>query len=71
MQEMQVRSLGQEDVLEEEMVTHSNILAWEIPGTEEPSGLQSMGCRVRQDLVTEQQHIYAMEYQCNYNHYFF
>ena len=38
-----VRSLGQEDPLEEEMKTHSSILAWEIPWTEEPGGLQSMG----------------------------
>ena len=42
-QEMQVRSLGWEDPLEEGMVTHYNILAWRIPRTEEPSGLQSMG----------------------------
>ena len=42
-QEMQVLSLGQEDPLEDEMATHSNILAWEIPWTEEPGGLQSMG----------------------------
>ena len=43
MQEMKVRSLGQEDPLEEEMATHSRILAWRIPWTEEPGGLQSMG----------------------------
>ena len=43
MQETQVRSLGQEDALEEEMVTHSSILAWRIPWTEEPGRLQSMG----------------------------
>ena len=41
--ETQVRSLGQEDPLEKEMVTHSNILAWRIPWIEEPGGLQSMG----------------------------
>ena len=40
---MQVRSLGREDALEEEMATHSSILAWRIPWTEEPGGLQSMG----------------------------
>ena len=39
MQEMQVRSLGQEDTLEEEMASHSSILTWEIPWTEEPGGL--------------------------------
>ena len=43
MQETQVQSLGQEDSLEKEMATHSSILAWRIPGTEEPSGLPSMG----------------------------
>ena len=42
-QEMWVLSLGQEDPLEEEMATHSRILAWKIPWTEEPGGLQSMG----------------------------
>ena len=43
MQEAWVQSLGQEDPLEEEMVTHSSIFAWEIPWTEEPGGLPSMG----------------------------
>ena len=42
-QETRVRSLGREDLLEEEMTTHSSILAWEMPWTEEPGGLQSMG----------------------------
>ena len=42
-QEIQVRSLGQEDPLEKEMATHSRVLAWKIPWTEEPGGLQSMG----------------------------
>ena len=42
MQEMWIQSLGQEDPLEKEMATHSTILAWEIPWTEEPGGLQSM-----------------------------
>ena len=47
---MKVRSLGGEDSLEEEMATQSSILAWEIPGTEEPGGLQSRGLqRVRHD----------------------
>ena len=40
---MKVQSLGWEDALEESMATHSNILAWRIPWTEEPGGLQSMG----------------------------
>ena len=43
MLEMQVRFLGEEDPLEKEMVTHSSILAWEVPRTEEPIGLQFMG----------------------------
>ena len=43
MQEMQVKSLGQEDPLEEDMVTHCSILAWDISSIEEPRGLQSMG----------------------------
>ena len=42
-QEMQVRSLDREDLLQKNTATHSSILAWEIPGTEEPGGLQSMG----------------------------
>ena len=42
-QEMHVRSLGQEDPLEKEIATHSSILPWRIPWTEEPGGLQSMG----------------------------
>ena len=50
-QEMQVQSLGWEDPLEKETATHSSILAWEIPWTEEPSGLQSMGSH----RVTKQQ----------------
>ena len=43
MQEMLVRSLGQEDPLKKEIATHSSILAWEIPWTEKPGGLQSTG----------------------------
>ena len=43
MQETWVRSLGREDPLEKEMATHSSILAWRIPSTEEPGGLQSTG----------------------------
>ena len=50
MPETWVRSLGQEDPLEKEMATHSSSLAWEIPWTEEPHGLQSIGLqRVRHD----------------------
>ena len=46
MQETRVRFLGQEDPLVKEMATHSSILAWRIPWTEEPCRLQSMGCMV-------------------------
>ena len=42
-QEMRVWSLGQEDPLEEELATHSSIVAWKIPWTEEPGKIQSMG----------------------------
>ena len=52
-QETQVQSLGREDPLEEEVATHSRILAWRIPWTEESGGPQSMGSqRVRPDCVT-------------------
>ena len=61
MQEMQLWSLGWADPLKKEMVTHSSILTWEIPWTEEPSGLQSMGLRiVRHDLVTKQYNTWSM-----------
>ena len=54
MQETWVRSLGREDPLEKEMATHSSILAWEIPGTEEPGRLQFMELqRVRHNLMTK------------------
>ena len=57
MSESGVQFLGQEDPLEKEMTTHSSILAWEIPWTEEPAGLQSMGSqRVRHDLAAERDH---------------
>ena len=45
MQEVQLRSLGQEESLERETATHSSILAWRIQSTEEPGGLQSMGAQ--------------------------
>ena len=53
---MQVQFLGREDPLEKGMATHSSILAWEIPWTEDPGGLQSMGSRkVGHDWATQQQ----------------
>ena len=58
-QEMHIPSLGGEDPLEEEMATHSSILIWEIPWTEKPGGLQSMGLqRAGHDLMTEHTHIH-------------
>ena len=57
MQEIWVQPLGWEDPLEMEIATHSSILAWEIPWTEEPNGLQSMESqRVGHNLVIKQQH---------------
>ena len=53
MQETSIQSLGGEDPLEEEMATHFSILAWRIPWTKEPGGLQSMGSqRAGHDCVT-------------------
>ena len=63
MQETPVQSLGQEDPLEKEMATHSNILAWRIPWTEEPGGLQSMGSqRVGHDLGNQHFHFFISTY---------
>ena len=60
LQETRVQSLGQEDPLEKEMATHSSNLAWIIPWTEEPAGLQSMGSqRVGHDLATKPPPIYG------------
>ena len=54
-QEMQVQSLSQEYPLGKEMATHFSILAWEIPWTKEPGGLQSIGSqKVGQNLATKQ-----------------
>ena len=61
-QEMLVQSLDQEDPLEKEMATHSSVVAWEIPGTEEPGGLQSMRSQGgREDLAAE--HTTLLSYQ--------
>ena len=56
MQETQVESLGQEDPLEKEMATHSNILAWRIPWMEEPGRLQSM--ELQESDKTERLHFH-------------
>ena len=61
MQKTWVRSLGQEDPLEKGMATHSSILAWRIPWTEEPGRLHSMGTqRVRHDCVTTHTHMQSL-----------
>ena len=52
-QETQVQSLGQEDPLEEEMATHSSILDWKIPHTEEPGGLLSMESQKSQTQLSD------------------
>ena len=55
-QETWIQSPGRKDALEKEMATHSSILAWEIPWTEEPGGLQLWGLqRVEHELTTKQQ----------------
>ena len=71
MQETGVQSLGQEDPLEEEMETHSNILAWRIPWMEEPGGLQFMGSqRVGHDRVTSlSDSLLALEWQAVGSHF--
>ena len=56
---MQIRSVGQEDSLEEEMAIHSIILAWKIPWTEEPGGLESM-------LSNKRSHCNKKPANCNY-----
>ena len=66
-QETQVQSLGQEDTLEKEMATHSSILAWEIPWTEESGGLQSMGHkRVGHNLTTNHNNIVGLQYYVSF-----
>ena len=58
-QEMWVQSLSQKDPLEKEMATHSNILAWKIPWTEEADGLQSVGSqRVGHNWTTKYTHMH-------------
>ena len=69
----QVRSLGWEDPLEKEMITHSSILAWRIPWTEEPGSLQSIECK-ESDMTEHAQmhiqiHIHLFGFYCNYLEY--
>ena len=65
MLEMQVQSLGQEDPLEKEMATHSNILAWIIPWTEEPGGIQSMGSNTTWSLNNDYNASKCASLTCN------
>ena len=67
MRETRVQFLGWEDLLEKEMATHSSILAWRIPRTEEPGRLQSMGSqRVGHDWATSLTHSLTHTYICTY-----
>ena len=69
MQERQVWSLGQQDPLEEEMATHSSILAWKIPWLEEPGGLLSMGLqKIGHDWAPELAWAHACVHACSYTH---
>ena len=64
MRETRVLSLGGEDPLEKEMATHSSILAWRTPWTEESGQLQPMGSqRVRHNLAIKQQQIHSLPFQ--------
>ena len=60
MQETWVQSLGRKDPLEEGMTAHSKILAWRIPWTEEPCGLQSTGCK-ELDMTEQLHHNYHLQ----------
>ena len=62
MQEMRIQSLGQEDPLEKGMITHSSILAWRIPWTEEPDGLQSVGLQSGTRLSSPLTHLGSPHY---------
>ena len=64
LQETPVQSLGQEDPLEKEMATHSSILAWRSPWTEDPDGLQSLGCKELD--MTERLSTHAKGRWCNF-----
>ena len=71
MQETQVQFLGWEDCLEEGMATHSSILAWRIPWTEEPGRLQPTGSQEsdmteENELTSTQNHIMCLSEKCNY-----
>ena len=61
---MWVSSLGWEDSLEEVMADHFSVLAWRIPRTEEPGGLQSMGLQSQTQLKQLSMHVHIGEYDC-------
>ena len=61
-QEMQLRSLCQEDPLEEDMATHSSVLALENPRTEEPGGLQSMGLQRKKERKKERKKVKSLSH---------
>jgi len=67
-QEMQVRSLGQEDHLEKKMATHFSILAWKIPWTEEPGSLQSMGSQKKQTWLSTHTHTHTHTHTYTHTH---
>ena len=68
LQETRVRSLSQEEPLEKEMATHSSTLAWRIPWTDEPGGLQSMGLqRVGHDWATSQRYLPKGRISCTHS----
>ena len=64
MQETQVQSLGQEDLLQKEMATHSSILTWRIPWAGEPGGLQTMGSQKSRTQLSMHTHIHTHTYVC-------
>ena len=66
MRETWVRSLGREDPLEKEMATHSSILAWRIPGKEEPGGLQSTGSKKSQTRLSDFTLTFFLYVQCHF-----
>jgi len=72
-QERQVRSLGKEDPLEKEITTHSSILAWEIPWTEEPGGLQSLWSQKNQTWLNNWAHkniLFSFLYKHTHTYFF-
>ena len=66
MQEIWVQSLGQEHPLEKEIATHSSILAWEVPWTQKPGGLQSMGSK-ESDMTEQLNHHHHSQFFGNLN----